>query len=411
MRKNKKSKVDGARSTDGRPQLTVHRVLLAISVLVVAFACMQNKKLVAQEKYTCPMHPEIVQDKPGKCPICFMELVKVGAISDDCSIRLSERQLELANITTAPITMKEMEIKTILNGKIVVDEEQTEIVSSRAAGRIENLFYKEIGQRISKGEPLYEIYSEQLLTLQQEFLMAQRQVEELKEERYESFFRSSEKKLLLFGMSKTQIETLAKVKKIESKITLLAPASGIIARIDVSEGQYVSEGSPLYRIERLDKVWVEAQLYASEARMARIGDQVRVQVNGFENSLVQGRIIFFSPELLQRNQVVTLRVQIDNSEKRFVPGMQASVVLSRSGRRALVLPIDAVIRDNSGNRIWVQAGDGSFNVRMVSTGEETSDEIEITEGVEEKENVVITGAYLLYSESVLKKGLNQHQHS
>jgi Cu(I)/Ag(I) efflux system membrane fusion protein len=384
--------------------------LLTISSLLIALACSQNKKQALQEQYTCSMHPAIVQDKPGTCPICFMDLVKVGTTGDNGSIRLNENQIKLANVSTAPVVKKEMEIKTILNGKIAVDEEQTEIISCRVEGRIEKLFFKEVGQPVIKGEPLYEIYSEQLLTLQQEFLMALRQVEELKEKRYESFLRSSEKKLILLGMSKSEIGVLSRERKTNSRTTFLAPAEGVIMKIDASEGQSVSEGTALYRIEKIDKVWVEAQLYSNEVSIAKIGDQVNVQVNGFENSLVQGKIIFVSPELRQGNQLVNLRIQIDNAERRFIPGMQANVILSRLGGRTIVLPIDAVVRDNSGNRIWVQAGDGSFKMRMVTTGEETSDEIEIKAGVEEKENVVVTGAYLLYGELVLKKGSNQHQH-
>jgi Cu(I)/Ag(I) efflux system membrane fusion protein len=390
---------------------TLSIAVCRLSVLILlAIACSHNKDHASQSKYTCPMHPQIIQDKPGTCPICFMDLVKVGTTGDDGSIRLNGSQIKLANISTAPVVKKEMEIKTILNGKIAVDEEQTETISCRVVGRIEKLFFKEIGQQVVKGEPLYEIYSEQLLTLQQEFLMAQRQVEELNEKRYESFLRSSERKLLLFGMSKSQIDILSREKKTNSRITFLAPASGIIAKIDAREGQYVSEGSALYRIEKNNDVWVEAQLYSNEVSIARIGDEVKIQVNGFENSLVPGKIIFFSPELQQGNQIVTLRAQIDNPERRFIPGMQANVILSRSGRNAIVVPIDAVVRDNSGNRVWVQAGDGSFKMRMVTVGEETSDEIEIMDGVEEKENVVVTGAYLLYGELVLKKGSNQHQH-
>jgi len=356
------------------------------------------------------MHPEIIRDKPGKCPICFMDLVKVSAAGDDGSLVLNETQIKLANISTVSVVKKEMEIKTILNGKIVVNEEETEIISSRVQGRIERLFFKEVGQRVMRGEVLYEIYSEQLLTLQQEFLLAQRQVEELKEKRYDAFLISSEKKLLLFGMTKDQIASLAKQRKANSRITFLATATGIISKIDATEGQYVSEGSSLYRIEKLDKVWAEAELYSNETSEIKIGDQVKVEVSGFENRSMIGKIIFLSPEHRQGNQIITLRVQIENPEREFVPGMQANVILSRSGKNAIVLPIDAVVRDGSGSRIWVQLGDGSFKMRMVITGEETSDEIEIAEGVEENENVVVSGAYLLYSELVLKKGLNQHQH-
>jgi membrane fusion protein, copper/silver efflux system len=411
MKESRKSKV-GSQKVRNNTQWTMDYGLLTVLLtLTLAFACNQNKKQAELVKYTCPMHPEIIQDKPGTCPICFMDLVKVGtSASEDGSLMLSESQIKLANISTQRAQRKEMEIKSILYGKIVVNEDQTEIISSRVQGRIERLFFKEIGKPVKLGEPLYEIYSEQLLTLQQEYLLAQRQVEELKEKRYESFLKSSEKKLLLFGMTKSQIDILAKQRKTNSRITFNAPASGIIARIDATEGQYVSEGSSLYRIEKLDKVWVEADLYSNETSLVKIGEEVKVAVSGSENNLTYGKIIFLSPELRQGNQIITLRVEINNPEGKFIPGMQVNVILSRSGKNAMVLPLDAVVRDNSGSRVWVHAEDGSFKMRMVTTGEENSDEIEIIEGVEENENVVVTGAYLLYSELVLKNGLNQHQH-
>lgn len=385
------------------------RVLLAIATTCcVLTACSPNKTAEVREQYTCPMHPEIIQDKPGTCPICFMDLVKVGAAGVDGALRLSESQIRLANVSTAPVSRKEMDIKTVLNGKIAVDEQQTEIISSRVEGRIEKLYFKEEGQPVKKGELLYAIYSESLLTLQQEFLMAQRQVEELGAKRYESFLRASEKKLLLFGMSRNQIDVLSKERKTNARTLFLAPASGIIAKIDASEGQFVPEGSVLYRIEKTEKVWVEAQLYSDETAIAKVGGWVTVQVSGFENSLVQGKIIFLSPELRQGNRIVNLRVQIDNPERKFVPGMQANVVLSRPGKNTVVLPLDAIVRDAAGARVWVQTGDGVFNMRWVTLGEETSDEVEITEGLHEDENVVVTGAYLLYSELVLKKGTSQH---
>jgi Cu(I)/Ag(I) efflux system membrane fusion protein len=340
-----------------------------------------------------------------------MDLVEVGAAQEDGSLVLDQNQIKLANISTALVLKRAMEIKTILNGKITINEEQTEIISTRVQGRIERLFFKEVGQRVIKGEPLYEIYSEQLLTLQQEYLLARRQAEELKGERYESFLKASERKLLLLGMTRNQIEGLAKQKQTNSRITFFAPASGIIARIDAIEGQYISEGSSLYRIEKLDKVWVEAELYSNEASQIKMGDYVKVQVNGFENNPVQGKINFTSPEFGEGNQIITLRIEVDNPGGKFIPGMQANVILSRSGKNTIVLPIDAVVRDNSGSRVWVQTAGGTFIMRMVTTGEENSDEIEIREGLEENENVVVTGAYLLYSELVLKKGLNQHQHS
>jgi Cu(I)/Ag(I) efflux system membrane fusion protein len=360
------------------------------------------------------MHSQVIQDKPGACPICGMDLIKVEKSTvANGSIMLSESQIRLANITTTLTRFENMGENTILTGKLTVNEEQTEIISSRVQGRIDKLYFKEVGQQVRQGQALYEIYSEQLLTLQQEYLLALRQFEELKDQRYESFLKAAEKKLILFGMTKDQVEKLAKQKKTDSRITFVAPASGIIARIDAVEGQYVSEGSSLYRIEKFDQIWVEAELYTGESSLVKIRDAVKVQVNGFESNPVEGRVTFLSPEYRQGSQIITLRALINNSKKEFLPGMQATIILSHSEKKAIALPIDAVIRDAKGSHVWILEKDGAFKPRMVTTGLENFDKIEITEGIEEKENVVITGAYLLYSELVLKKGVNpmaEHHH-
>lgn len=367
----------------------------------------------AAVKYTCPMHPQIIQDKPGTCPICGMDLVKMDpSAGADGSIMLNESQIKLANITTTLTRFENMGENTLLTGRLMVNEEQTEVVSSRVEGRIEKLYFKEVGQKVMQGQAFYEIYSESLLTLQQEYLLAARQFEELKEERYRSFLNASEKKLILFGMTKEQVRQLAEGKTANSRIVFLAPVSGIIARIDASEGQYVSEGSALYRIEKLDQVWVEAELYAGESSLVKTGDVVRVQISGYENK-VEGKVTFLSPEYRQGSQIIILRVVIANSKQEFLPGMQATVILSHSEKKAIALPVDAVIRDAKGSHVWILEKNGAFKPRMVTTGLENFEKIEITQGVEEKENVVITGAYLLYGELILKKGgdlMAGHQH-
>ncbi len=356
-------------------------------------------------RYTCPMDPQVMQDHPGTCPICGMDLVKTTDIpGHEDALMLTESQIRLANITTTLTRFENMGETTTLAGKLLVDEEETAVVSSRVQGRIEKLFFKEAGQRISQDEPLYEAYSEPLLTLQQEYLLALRQQEELKASQYESFVKASEKKLLLFGMTKGQVQRLAEHKNAEPKITFLSPAAGVITRIDVSEGQYVSEGSVLYRIEKLDRLWAEAELYPGETSQVNIGDMVRVQVAGFENLAVDGKVTFLSPEYRRGTQITTLRAVISNTRRDFLPGMQANVILSRSVREVIALPADAVIRDEKGSHVWLLQEDGSFKPRKVKTGLDNADRVEIAEGLQEKENVVISGAYLLYSEWVLRRG-------
>ena len=380
----------------------------SIVYMVLALVACEKKDNHADEsitKYTCSMHPQVVRDHPGKCPICGMDLVPMNASGNkDGSILLSQSQIRLGNITTRLVRYEDFGSTIILNGKLMVNEEQTEVISSRAQGRIEKLYFKESGHRIEQGQPLYEIYSEQLFTLQQEYLLALKQYEELGQQRYESFIKAAEKKLLLFGMTKNQIQQLTKRKTTESKITFVSPVSGVITRIDATEGQYIEEGSPLYRIEKLDQLWVEAELYANEENFTKTGDTVKVKVRGFENDPVDGRVIFLSPEYRQGSQIMTLRAVIANPKREFLPGMQVTVILSNSDKKGIAIPVDAVIRDAKGSHVWILEKDGAFKPRMVKTGLENFEKVEITEGLEEKENVVITGAYLLYAELVLKKG-------
>ncbi|HMI65633.1 MAG TPA: efflux RND transporter periplasmic adaptor subunit [Cyclobacteriaceae bacterium] len=382
-------------------------VLMIVTVLTLA-ACGKKEDQASKTRtqYTCSMHPQIVLDQPGKCPICGMELVPLNSSSStDGSIMLSESRIKLGNITTTLSRYEDFGSTTILNGKLTVNEELTQVISSRTKGRIERLYFKESGRRVEHGQALYEIYSEELLTLQQEYLIALKQYEELRnEKRYESFLKASEKKLLLLGMTTTQVQLLAKRKTSEPKILFLSPVSGVITRIDATEGQYVEEGAPLYRIDKLDPLWVEAEIYTNEEHLAKSGDSVKVVVSGFENSPVDGRITFLSPEYRNGSQILTLRAVIDNSHHQFLPGLQATVLLVNSRKRAIALPVDAVIRSAKGNHVWIRTEEGAFKPRMVVTGMENPYTVEIIHGLEEKENVVITGAYALYGELVLKKG-------
>ena len=390
--------------------------IIIISLGLALIGCSQkaDQSQVAAEKYTCPMHPQIVQDKPGACPICGMTLVKItGSDNNDPAIMLSESQIKLANITTTLTRRESLGESTVLTGRLAVNEDQTEVLSSRTQGRIEKLYIRDVGQAVSKGQRLYDIYSEQLLTLQMEYLLALRQYEELKGDRYKSFLTASERKLVLLGMTKEQVSQLATSKRTTSTISFFSPVAGVVGRVDATEGQYVTEGSLLYRIERLEDVWVDVDLYPGETSLVKAGDKVNVRVSGFENSSVEGTVTFLNPEYRRGTQVTTLRALIRNSSGQFRPGMLATVVLSHSAKETLALPIDAVVRDGKGAHVWILGNDGAFHPRMVKTGIENFDKIEVTEGVTEKENVVITGAYLLYGELVLKKGgdpMSGHHH-
>jgi membrane fusion protein, copper/silver efflux system len=320
-------------------------------------------------------------------------------------LMLTDSQIKLANITTQRVTKQAVGQTVAINGRLAVDEQQSVVISSRADGRIEKLFIKETGQLVKKGQPLYVLYSETLLTLQQEYLLAKEQYEKLDstEKRYKSFLEAAERKLLLYGLTQNQVSRLASQNSLQSRITFLAPSSGIVTEISVAEGQYIAEGALLYKVEDVGKLWVEAELYPGETSLVREGDQITVVVDN-EADAVTATVIFLSPEYRANTQITTLRASISNPGMRLKPGQQAQVYLTHSSREAIAIPVDAVIRDGKGTHVYVQAGNNTFRPRMVKTGIENFDQVEITEGLTESDTVAVSGAYLLYSEIILKKG-------
>jgi membrane fusion protein, copper/silver efflux system len=355
--------------------------------------------------YTCTMHPDIVQDKPGKCPVCGMDLI-VQASHNKNSLMLTDTQLKLANITTAKAGIRPMGQMIIANGRLTVDEEQSEVISSRAKGRIEKLYIKETGRSILAGEPLYELYSEELLTIQQEYLILKEQYDasEKSENQYASFLKASKKKLLLYGLSQNQINQLSQSKIITQRIVFYSPTSGIVTEVNASEGQYLTEGTPLYRIEKTNKLWLEAELYLEEISVVSISDTLQVIITGYESTPVETIVTFLNPEYRSNTQITLLRASIDNRNSTFKPGIQAKVKLIHSSHKALVVPTDAVIREEKGTHVYVLTDKNTFQPRKVKTGFENRNEVEITEGLDANEIIATSGAYLLYSEWVLKKG-------
>lgn len=365
--------------------------------------------------YTCPMHPQIVQSAPGACPICGMDLVPIVKNgSKAAELVLSAGQMQLANVTVHPVSSGSIGNTTVLNARLTTDQEQTNVISSRVAGRIERLYVKETGQFIRKGQLLYEIYSEPLLTNQQEYLVALQQEIELGSSekpdvarRYSQFRLAAEQKLRLYGMTSEQIATLAKTRQVQPRIPFVAPASGTVQEIAVNEGQYVAEGALFYRLVNLSQLWVEADLYAGEASLVKVGDWVPVQVVGYETGQpLTARVVFLNPAYQDGSQVLTMRAVLANQDGKFQPGQQARVLIRQGVQRGLTLPVDAVVRSGNGAVVFVQTGTGTFQPHQVQTGTETDQRVAILKGLSGTEQVAMSGAYLLYSELVLKKGIN-----
>lgn len=376
-------------------------IFVCITILgLLLIACSEEKKNGQRSIHDIHDTTSITQD-PVKTP---------ATKGNSNELMFTNSQIALANITTEEVLVRPVGQTIVVNARLSENEERTEVVSSRSTGRVEKLYIKETGAVVRAGEPLYELYSEALLTLQREYLLAKEQFEALgrEEPRYESFLKASERKLLLYGLTKDQVVSLAQSKTIRQRITFLAPAPGVVSEISVSEGQYVEEGAMLYRIENVAMLWVEAELYPGESEPVRLGDKIRVSINGFDSAPMEARVVFLSPEYRVNTQVTIMRATVNNPELKLRPGMQAQVFITRATRNAVAIPADAVIRDGKGTHVYVETGTNTFRPRMVRTGGEDFEQVEITEGLVAGERIAVTGAYLLYSEMVLKKGTDPH---
>jgi Cu(I)/Ag(I) efflux system membrane fusion protein len=360
----------------------------------------------AAKTYTCPMHPQVLQDKQGTCPVCGMDLVLFEKSAAVEGLQLNERQRALANISTMAIETGAETSARQLNGRLVANPAQTTFITSRVAGRIDRLYVRQTGEQVSKGQPLYQIYSEDLVTLQQEFLLATEQAAQFPEDKtFAQLLRAARQKLSLYGQSAGQIRLLQQKRKANPNITIFAAESGTVAELSVTEGHYVAEGSPLLKLESYKSLWVEADIYASELGAIKVGQQLRVQIPGWEDQPQRVKVSFINPALQSGSQLVQIRAEMPNPGGIWQPGLQAKVfVESKTNAKSIVLPADAVLKNAAGAHVWLERKQGYYEPRVVQAGAERAQGVEIISGLNPGDRVVVSGAYLLYSEYVLKKG-------
>ena len=383
---------------------------MACSLLLI-ISCKSKEKTPPNPDvyYTCSMDPQVIENKPGKCPICHMELTPVkksnGEKKDE--IQLSDQQIQLGNIHADTIRDGTIGDQLVLTATLNFDQMKASSVSSRVTGRVEKLYFKNSGDYVKKGAPLYALYSEELNNAKQEYLLASDRKKAFANETvidFEQLLQSAKNKLLLWGMSEAQIQELANTKKAAPTTTFYSTASGYITTLDIREGDYVMEGGTIVKLADLSSLWAEAQVYTSQLSAIDINGMATVQVPGMEGLEIKGRIGFVNPEINPDTRINLVRVSIPNNGNLLKPGMPAYIILKSQRRTSLSLPIDAVIRDGNGATVWIRTGAHSFKSKMVETGLETDDRIEIRSGLQAGDIVVTSGVYLLHSEYIFKKG-------
>lgn len=405
----------------------------------------------ASQIWTCSMHPQVRQDKPGNCPICGMPLVPAAVSGGDSGVlnadmlKLSEHALAMASIETVPVQERNLIKEISAVGKVQYNETALATVVTRTEGYIERLFVDYTGIKVNKGDHLVEIYSPDLFVAMQELLIFRKFPREGEAADY-----GSRLKLKQWGVTDEQIDRVLKTGKVEDRITLHSPISGTVTEKMVVEGSFVNKGDVLYRVANLDSVWVNLDIYEYEIGWVQYGQQVEFSAEAYPGHVFKGIVTFISPILNDETRTVKVRINISNVDRKLKPGMYVTatirvpvltdgkpaptglegkytcpmhpeVIEDKAGkcsicgmaleqlpgspmtvkdvqRQVLAVPISAVLDSGLKKLVYVEKSRGQFAAVEVELGPRAGDFYSVRKGLNAGDRVAVRGSFLLDSQ-------------
>ena len=408
------------------------RILIFLLLALLPLGCKRSDEHAksetrAEEKaadiFYCPMHPTVVADKPGSCPICGMALVKrteaAPAKTADGSlsaISLSPEQRVTANVRTQRVVLDTHTGELVTTGRVTFDERRLAQVTAYTAGRIEKLFVNFTGDSVRRGQSVGTIYSPDLFSTQQEYLLALENRSRMQRAGFsgartaaDDLVESTQRRLQLFGMSANQIAQLERTRKPILATTIVSPVSGVVTKKLAVEQQYVAQGQPLLEVADLSTVWVEADVYEQQLPSVRVGDRAEITAAAVPGRTFSGTVSFIVPVLEGATRTARVRVALPNPGLQLKPDMYVNArILGAPAPPHIMVPASAVVDRGQQQFVWVETQPGSYTPRAVTTGGRHGDAIVIASGLREGESVVIEGGFLLDSEAQLRSATNDH---
>ncbi len=427
----------------------------------------------AHHLYTCPMHPDIVEEQPGSCPICGMDLVPVDADpppaapaaaqahdeetsrgsgrilfyrnpmdptitspvprKDDMGMDYvpvyadSARPSDGATVTIDPAVVQNMNVETATTTRTTVshrirtvgyldyDEERMVSVTTKYAGYVEKAYVNHLGQPIGKGQPLFDIYSPELVQTQQELLSAVSYAASMStapadaRHRAESLVAAARERLSYWDITSAQIEALEKRGEVTRTLTVYAPSSGVVMQRPMGlEGMAVKPGMELLHIAGLDTLWLRVEVYENQISWLHVGSEATVTLTYFPGETFRGRVRYVEPEVSAKARTVGLTLELPNPGRRLRVGMYATVVFEPAAARDVVaVPTNAVLRTGLRDIVIVAMGGGRFAPRQVTLGAQGDGKVEILHGLDAGEEVVTSAQFLIDSESNLQEAIQK----
>ena len=386
-------------------------IIIAVSTLIIGMALGwllfggkssndHKHELVQESKnqvWTCSMHPSVRQSEPGKCPICGMELIPLDTDQSNknpLEIKMSSAAMKLANIQTSVIE-KQRSVKEIrLNGKVQTDEQNIFTQTSHISGRIEKLMVSTTGEYVRKGQVIAHIYSPELVTAQEELFEAYKI-----RETQPGLYNASREKLKNWKLTEKEIDAFIERGKASEQFPISADISGVVTKKSVNLGDYVKQGSSLYEIADLTKLWILFDVYEREMPWVKVRDEVSYTVQSLPGQSFTGKINFIDPVINPRTRVAKARISVRNTNSKLKPEMFVSGVIKRpliKGETSINVPNSAVMWTGKRSVVYVKTSSDvgiAFVMREVTLGPSLGDRYVIKEGLNEGEEIATYGTF------------------
>jgi Cu(I)/Ag(I) efflux system membrane fusion protein len=348
-----------------------------------------------------PMYPAQKFDKPGKSPFMDMQLVPVYGDdgNKDAGVAVSSRMQQSLGVRTAEVTQGKLASELRAVGSIAYNDRDVHLVQARSAGFIERQYVRAPLDPVRQGQPLLELYVPDWIAAQEEFLAAKR----MQGGGMAGVADAARQRMRLAGMSEAHMKQVEATGKVHARLTLTAPASGVVAELAAREGMTVSPGTPLYRINGVATVWVLADIPEAAAAQIRPGLAVEASTPALPGSVFKGKVGAVLPQVDADTRTLKARIELANPAGQLVPGMFATLAFApAAGADVLQVPAEAVIRTGTRSVVMVAQAGGNFAAAEVETGGTANGMIEIRKGLRLGQKVVVSGQFLIDSEASLK---------
>ena len=370
--------------------------------------------------WVAPMDPTYIRNEPGQSPM-GMDLVPVyeeegGEKEPSSTIRIDPITIQNMGVRLGTATRKTLtkHIRTV--GTITYNETRLSVVNSKFDGWIEKLYVDFVGEQVQKGQPLFEIYSPEVLTAQQEYLLAYSQYKNQGQHASASarnaaqrMVTASRNRLLYWDLAESHIKKLEKTGEIQKTVTIYSPATGVVIKKNAFEGHYVKAGMHQYEIADLSTVWVDVDIYEYELPWVRKGMPAEMELAYIPGKTFRGEVLFVYPFLDTKTRTAKLRLSFENNDLKLKPGMYANINLqAESTDDTVVIPQEAVIDSGVRKVVFIALEKGRFQPREITVGIEGNDhEIQVLEGLSAGERIVLSGQFMLDSESRLREAIQK----